>query len=167
MGGDADKRLQGLMELQLPEWIETAGWPKDMAARVRPEAVVPEPEPAPAPAAKEEPAEKPSALAEAAAPEIKAVGDDMLAKVMAKAKEKGVDLADIGLKPASEVQAPSKEDLVEEGRKLASDREDLIAQGVDPAALEVPVAPIEDVDEVRSCPNCGEELIDGECWTCM
>lgn len=32
--------------------------------------------------------------------------------------------------------------LMEEGRKLASEREDLIASGVDPSELEIPLAPI-------------------------
>lgn len=31
--------------------------------------------------------------------------------------------------------------IMEQGRRLASEREELIAQGVDPAALEVPLAP--------------------------
>jgi hypothetical protein len=33
--------------------------------------------------------------------------------------------------------------LLEEGRRLASDRDDLIARGVDPAELPIPLAPME------------------------
>ena len=35
------------------------------------------------------------------------------------------------------------EDLLEEGRKLASQRDNLIAQGVDPADLAIPLAPLD------------------------
>ncbi|GAA4075602.1 hypothetical protein ACFFOS_27520 [Nocardioides kongjuensis] len=41
-------------------------------------------------------------------------------------------------------------DLVEEGRRFASEREDLIAQGVDPADLLVPEVPV----VVQPCPEC-------------
>lgn len=41
--------------------------------------------------------------------------------------------------PILEVEAPV--DLEEQGRRLASEREDLIAEGVDPSSLEVPIAP--------------------------
>lgn len=33
--------------------------------------------------------------------------------------------------------------LTEEGRRLASQRDDLIAQGVDPADLEIPIGPLD------------------------
>lgn len=44
--------------------------------------------------------------------------------------------------------------LTEEGRRLASQRDDLIAQGVDPADLAVPLAP-------HRCPDCSAPRIDG------
>lgn len=43
--------------------------------------------------------------------------------------------------------------LGEEGRRLASEREDLIAAGVDPSLLEVPLHP-----DVGRCSECGEAL---------
>lgn len=41
-------------------------------------------------------------------------------------------------------------DLLEEGRQLASERDDLIADGVDPAELKVPLAPTVSEKEVSS-----------------
>jgi hypothetical protein len=41
---------------------------------------------------------------------------------------------------------PSAEDLAEQGRRLASRRDDLVAQGIDPAGLEVPLHPGEEAD---------------------
>lgn len=219
MGGDSDVRLQGLMELELPSWIETAGWPKEAADRVRPDLapkVKPEPdgtvvvsEVVPAKPIKE-PEVKDSALVAATASEVKAVGDDMLAKVMAKAKEKGVDLASIDLKPASEVEAPepktpaplpecvcgavidseecrlrahssgprlASEPLEEErfpedgdlpgmiriGERVFPDVEPVIE---DPNADETEQLRAEAASAAGLCAKCGEELIDGECWTC-
>lgn len=51
-----------------------------------------------------------------------------------------------GLRAAdTEVAAARRRDrLTEQGRRLASERDDLIAQGVDPAELIVPLAPRED-----------------------
>lgn len=39
--------------------------------------------------------------------------------------------------------ATERDELAEQGRQLASEREDLIAAGADPAELEVPIAPID------------------------
>lgn len=39
------------------------------------------------------------------------------------------------------------DDLMENGRRLASERDDLIASGVDPADLLVPKAPLADIDD--------------------
>jgi hypothetical protein len=47
------------------------------------------------------------------------------------------------------------EDLLETGRDLASQREDLIAQGVDPAELEVPLAPVEELTGMENVWICG------------
>jgi len=47
--------------------------------------------------------------------------------------------------PADEHNDPAE--LAEEGRRLASRREDLIAQGVDPNDLEVPLHPVEATDD--------------------
>lgn len=38
-------------------------------------------------------------------------------------------------------------DLMEEGRRLASEREDLIARGADPTELPIPLAPLDEGDD--------------------
>jgi hypothetical protein len=50
--------------------------------------------------------------------------------------------------------ASQRDGLMESGRKLASEREDLIAQGVDPAELEIPLAPAD--------PDVSLASVDGE-----
>jgi hypothetical protein len=53
------------------------------------------------------------------------------------------------IKQTSSDRGDSPEDLLEYGRRLASWREDLIAQGVDPAELHVPLAPPEEPNTDR------------------
>lgn len=59
--------------------------------------------------------------------------------------------------------------LLEDGRRLASEREDLIAQGVDPAELLVPLAPAGVGVACSDCEGWGE-VLDGHrvvaCPTC-
>lgn len=150
LGGDREDRLQALMEVQFPDWIDTSGWPPAFADRVRPEEPVGvEPELEPEPAAEPEvpevvqvaevvpPNPIPQELVEKeeepelSAPEAPVVSgdrDDLFARVMAKT---GGTLSDVpGLKVASEIPKPP---------------------------------PVEQKD---LCPACGEERVDGECWTC-
>jgi hypothetical protein len=156
MGGDSDKRLSGLMELELPEWIETKGWPRDMAQRVRPEPVQLEPAPDPDKVVVAEKVERPKPVEPAPEPK-KVSADDLLSKVMAKAQQKGVALADIGLKPASEIERPKFE--------RPSTTED---SPIDVPMPSTPVAQEMTTDSpAEKCPTCDQELIDGECWTCF
>lgn len=164
------ERLQSFMELEFPDWIDTSGWPASFAERVRPQLVEPEPVPMPMldkenervsvpqePVAEVETvaerivqaidkAESPKTevLLEAAIEEELAPLDlphdvnrnDLFARVMAKAGGKLDDVP--GLKLASEVEKPAPKQAEPEVSVSASEL----------------------------CPNCGEEMIDGECWTC-
>lgn len=172
IGGDADVRKSGLMELELPAWIDTSGWPADMAALVKVPVASPvsdEPERQECPqhaktfhvvggecpkcreerrAQEREAEEGPAPVAPLDLPHDTQGGSTaLLDKVLAKAREKGVELADIGLKPASTIQPPLDKQAEE--------------------AIEV----MEEVAEVATakpqvCSKCGDELVDGECWTC-
>lgn len=61
---------------------------------------------------------------------------------------------------AREVWAKDERHLMEQGRRLASRRDDLIAQGADPSELEVPLAPGQEpaamILPAIDCPNCAE-----------
>lgn len=150
-----EERLQALMEIEFPSWIDTSGWPPNFAARVHPEPVaIPEPEPDwisdESPLTPEEKVEKFEALEKPdPQPEVEVVAtesdremvaepsrDDLFARVMAKAGGKLDDVP--GLKLASQVEKPAPRE-------------------------EEPVV----VDSAPRCATCGEELVDGECWTCM
>jgi hypothetical protein len=48
----------------------------------------------------------------------------------------------------------SQDHIAEEGRRLASQREDLIAQGIDPGELLVPIHPADAERQVEPCPDC-------------
>jgi hypothetical protein len=176
MGGEHDDRLQALMEVELPEWIDVTGWPAPMAALVKPEAptapaigdpvtvteVVPAKTPPPAVESVPESGEAPSEVpvqTPVDLPHDKQSGDrdDLFAKVMKKTggKLEGVP----GLKVASEVEPPPEPAPVD--GPIEPLPEDVEAE----KALEV----IEEVVEIATstkCPECGDELIDGECWTC-
>ena len=53
---------------------------------------------------------------------------------------------------------PEQTSLAEEGRQLASEREDLIAQGVDPAALDTPLHPSSrPADTTDPSPTAGDD----------
>ncbi len=204
-----EERLQTLMEIDFPSWIDTSGWPSNFAERVRPEFVTPpvshmgdmddEPgsthqravtegipsaptvvrrrkdeevsvvaaeiavrdkaildrlqeaedieraqdeiiaaDPTPAP-------EEPVAVAVEPAPVVAPDRDDMFARIMAKAGGKRDDVP--GLKLASEVAKPEpKEDGPNE-----VETQQLEAEAASAAGL---------------CATCGDELIDGECWSC-
>lgn len=169
MGGDHENRETFLMEVDLPSWIRTEGWPTDLAKQVQkdhiPEVHTPKP-PAPvigqptkeyteaelhapsyAVAARESgkspmpaspevleaageqmitpggspagtytteaiqtPVEEPEPAAPLGRdnPVYAAPSESFLAKVQAKAAERGIDFAGTDLKPASAIQAPAK-----------------------------------------------------------
>ncbi len=127
MGGDEQDRREAMMEVELPSWIQTDGWPKEIADLVKPEpapepvkpvvtivppkeapVAKPEPdEPAPEPAV-ETPVETPAALPH----DGHSAKDDLMERVRAKQKELGLvsdeDMREsLGLmKPASELKKP-------------------------------------------------------------
>lgn len=164
MGGDYEDRASALRLLELPAWIQTVGWPDQLAAIVKPEDSTPEPvEPEPEPIVATSPEEAESSdsndnIVESS--ELPAVGDpgtvrstppgeskasDLLERIRGKATEKGVDLSGVELKPASSIENESQPE--------ASPRQ------------EEPVAtPVANPDV---CPKCGTELVNGECWECF
>lgn len=212
LGGDYQDRLAALMEVELPSWLDTDGWPAELAALVRPEPapaapVAAEPAPpwdvpqaeeagalteqekvelaietgvaTPAPVEVEEDEEdlhRPMALTKPKArpvetaepsevladptPAFKAPADkdDLFARIQAKGMEKGVDLSGIGLKPASEVAQP-----------VAKEPEPPAPEPDPEPEAEAPLVPEVDIRAdvpSNACPNCGDELVAGECWSC-
>lgn len=151
MGGTAADRESALMEVELPSWLDTKGWPEALAKQVaKPVAPKPQPVVQPPPATVQvdlngEP-EKPAAperipcpyhkqgqqcehearhkgkhhagdlewgeetqtLADRAERQVGEMpaGDALLARVQAKAAEKGIDLGGAGLVPASTIEQP-------------------------------------------------------------
>lgn len=168
MGGSNEERRSSLMELELPEWLSTAGWPVDIANLVRPaplkecpnhprymltdgeecrqcklerEAQEAEAEAGPAPVAPEPEVER-----------ARVSGDDHLMRVMEMARKKGVDVASIDLKPASAIPQPDpKPPTDEEAQEAIEVMEEVVTIATTPDGI---------------CPSCQGELVDGECWTC-
>jgi hypothetical protein len=163
MGGDYEDRASTLRLLEPPAWLQTIGWPDDLAAVVKPEDSTPEPV--------DEPDEEPEDVPEQDSQhkserpvedvELPAVGDpdtirssaprgvttvDLLERIQAKAAEKGVDLSGIDLKAASSIEAPAEPEPAE------------------PAEPEPAEKSAVDAD---ACPNCGAQLVNGECWECF
>lgn len=193
MGGEHDDRLQALMELELPAWIDTTGWPTPMAELVHPEVptaplvgdpvtVTHAPPKTPPPAVDElpEPGEAQPPVPdkpEPSAPEVstpvdlphdkQGPRDDLFAKVMAKT---GGKLADVpGLKVAADVEPPAEKAPVDGPIEPLDGPSGLSVDDDDQAAEALEV--MEEVVEIatkagKACPTCGDELIDGECWTC-
>lgn len=154
MGGDYQDRHEALMEVDLPHWIDTQGWPDEYAELVKPELVeVAEPvTPVPATptpvfqSADSRPVPEPPLPHDAGGE-----SDDLFAKIRAKAAEKGVDIDGMGLKRASDIPAQPEPELPTEALPK-------LARGVR--------APTQVAPPLDACPKCGEELVAGECWTC-
>lgn len=98
-------------------------------------------------------------------------GDDLLARIADKAREKGVtreELAQAKLKPASQIKPPAKSTAVDEPVDKPSGSE----RAPSPSEPEVPTEPAPDLEvqadaaSPDTCPQCKDELINGECWTC-
>lgn len=157
MGGGEQERREAFMEVELPAWIDTTGWPSTFASLVKPEPVVqvepevpqtvevvavvpPKQEAAPraaAPKAKAAP-EVPEVQPDPIQTPVQASGSDLLERIRAKAMEKGVDISDAQLRPASTVSKPEPKQP----------------------------SPEPELPELPRCARCGQELVDGECWTC-
>lgn len=102
-------------------------------------------------------------------PVLDANRDDLFARMMAKTGGKLEDVP--GLKVASQVEAPAKPDC--DIQEPHDDHETRTGRcpGVGPAE-EPSGLYVDDDDQAQEsrdsgvCPKCGEELVDGECWTC-
>lgn len=159
LGGGPEERLQFLMELQFPDWIQTQGWPEAYAERVRPH-------------------QEARAEINAADPERPAEGTITVTEVVpARPIDRSGETDEIGGEECSNEVLPGDEGLpyalgVEDPAKLDLPHD---AQGDDlfsrlKAAGKLKVAsdlPQPEPMVMRDiCGTCGEEKIDGECWTC-
>lgn len=107
-------------------------------------------------------------------PHDRQAGDDLLARIQAKAAEKGVDISGIDLKPASSVQRVPSADLtvtpaedvtepaVEANSPADNESEVPVPLQLQPDAATPSAEPASDV-----CPKCQSELVGDECWECM
>ena len=85
--------------------------------------------------------------------------DDLLAKVMGKAAEKGIDLGDANFKSASDLPKPPERTGPESEPEVQPEPEPEQPEPT-PASKVVEPAP-------ATCPACGSELVNGECWECF
>lgn len=166
LGGDYEDRASALRYLQLPAWIQTIGWPEELTTVVAAE----EPEPEPVEPVVEDiqhKAERPVEDVElpaigdpgtvrSAEPEP-SKGDDWVEKVRSKAAEKGVDLSGVDLKPASVIEKP--EPTPEPEPEPEPEVEVQVAPEPEPMATAIA--------NPNTCPECGTELVAGECWECF
>jgi hypothetical protein len=163
MGGSSVDRLEAFMELELPTWLDTSGWPSEMAKRVPtelpelPPAVVDEPGPVDAEEAFVEP-EEPT---------------DWINDPETTPEEKIEKFEE--LEPQVTTGPPSGDELPDDFFEKKVGAGDLFARvmektGNDPLmnslkpASEIPQP--EPKVEKDVCPTCGDELVSGECWTC-
>lgn len=160
MGGSNVDRLEAFMELELPAWLDTSGWPSEMAKRVpvEPEVEIP---PAvidtPGPVDVEESMDTPT---------------DWINDPETTPEEKVEKFEELKPEPTT---GPSGEELPDDFFEKKMGGTDLFAKvmaktGGDPLMNELkPASEIpkpEAKPQVDLCPTCGEELVMGECWTC-
>jgi len=95
-----------------------------------------------------------------------AVAGSLLERIQAKAAEKGVDLSGVDLKPASTVRQLTKEERDEKLARITGSGELTVipAENLEPDPE--PPAPVESIANPDACPECGSELVGGECWEC-
>jgi hypothetical protein len=167
LGGDYEDRVSTLRLLEPPAWLQTIGWPEELAAVVKPEDSTPEPVDEPEPDSQHK-TERPVEDVE-----LPAIGDpdtilsdpprgvttgDLLARIQAKAAEKGVDLSGIDLKAASSIDPPEP----------AESPEPDSADSAESAVSEIAAEPVaKPIANPNVCPECGTELVNGECWECF
>lgn len=202
----SDDRRSALMEVDLPSWLETNGWPDELAAlvpkvdpeiaaaydvppdqidQIDPEAVdlvtpstgVEEP-------VEDEDLHRPMFMTGRAEPdqpqgepdpavgitdeERQALelphdtqGDDLLERIRAKAAEKGLDIDQARLKPASQIPTPQRD-------KEADSPTDNPEPEIESPQVSEPQesTPVDTPVDKDLCPKCGDELVAGECWSC-
>ena len=127
MGGDHEDREAFLMEVDLPSWMSTDGWPANLAKQVirehvplppTPEERIPSPpppvvgqgeptpEPDPGPEVEDDDLHRPMALTKPKEPLFEEGGSSLFSRVAEVAARKGIDMSGAGLVPASQIQAP-------------------------------------------------------------
>jgi hypothetical protein len=185
MGGDDDDRRQALMEVELPEWLVTTGWPTEMANLVRP------PAPTASPVAPENPdVQTPVQISDEEPATAEGERDDLFARI-AKRTGQPVDPGFKDLQRASDLDAPEKP---KDHHNHAWERTDgilcctcgawiddgdpahpngivrdedwtpavVLTTQLNPEPTVVTVVPASE----PLCPKCQDELVGGECWTC-
>lgn len=174
VGGDKEDREAFLMEVDLPSWVVTEGWPRHLARQVlKEDETGRRPKPSAKPvlidrggkAAEEERTPTPPAFTTTqepvqAQPPAGSKGADLFERVSQVASEKGLDLSASGLRPASEIPKPARQlDPEPEPEPTVSD---LLGEDEedDSSADEV------ELSQAGKCGNCGAELVGNECWTC-
>lgn len=96
MGGTDEDRREALMELELSDWLETTGWPTEMAKLVRPAAPPEKPE-----------VQTPVQIIEDVPAAALGERDDLFARIAAKTGQP-VDPGFADLKRASDLEVPEK-----------------------------------------------------------
>jgi hypothetical protein len=187
MGGDDDDRRQALMELELPDWLVTTGWPTEMANLVKPPPLVDASSLAPENSEVQTPVQiSEEVQGDAAAGER----DDLFAR-MAKRTGQPLDPGFKDLQVASDLEVPEKPSG--NVHNHAWERTDGILccqcgawiDDSDPAYpngivrdenwtpsitlttdLNPPAPVVVEEPAKELCPTCQDELVAGECWNC-
>lgn len=227
----SDDRRTSLMEVDLPHWMETNGWPDELAELVPKQsldarvdaviegAITPGPHPPTADWSEDQrevddedlhrpmfmskpkrAGQSPAPVSERVKDELgpvdrmglpplvvtepeKAVtlpvdlphdtqGDDLLSKIRAKAAEKGVDIDEARLRPASQIPSPSKDKQGDtpaddpgpdnESPQVSEPQESTSGDNI----VDNNVASHSGSAAQNVCPKCKDQLVNGECWTC-
>lgn len=170
MGGSPEDRLQAMMEIEFPFWVDTTGWPEPYAQLVKPEPIDLTPEPAPEPEMVE-------------APELTELmhhfGVEGTVKVPdGEPFDTRTAVVERTEPTAESDPAPSEPEADGWKPVLDGERNDLFAEimrktggALDPAlkdhlkpASEIPQP--EPKPQEDRCTKCGDLLVDGECWNC-
>lgn len=185
MGGSNVDRLEAFMELELPSWMDTSGWPSEFAKRVHPETaeefdakleagepVVLLPE-LPPEVVRDEPTPQPEVTTcthcgGEGCEQCNSVGE-WLADPKTTVEEKVEKFE--ALSP-QETTGPDEDEFFAQ-KTSGSDlfAKVMAATGGDPLMNELKPASEVPAPEAKpmidACPNCGDELVNGECWNCM
>lgn len=144
LGGDYEDPAETLRLLELPAWIDTTGWPDKLKAVVKDEDEWDGDDYMPERTELDEYEFVPSERRPVEDVELPAVGDPGTIR--------------------SEPPVAPKGDLLERLRTKAQEK------GVDLSGVDLkPASEIERPDAIPAsdtCPNCGSELVAGECWEC-
>lgn len=177
MGGDSVERLSAMMELELPHWLDTTGWPNEYAKLVKPELVdevIPAWERAVSvgevrDAEPEEPeVSTPVQIDEEPDPAAVAEGRRQHELARQRIAERTAPEPEVKADPWTPDLPHDKQSDDLFARLMAKTGGNPEFEGLKDQlkpASEIPKpAPVVQRD---LCPTCNEELVDGECWTCM